>query len=288
MSEKILVTGASGQLGHLVIAALLQKVPATQVVAGARHPDKAADLAAKGVEVRALDYERPESIAAALVGIDKLLLISSSELGKRAAQHRNVIAAARQANLKLLAYTSVLHADSCVLGLAEEHRQTEQAIKESGIPAALLRNGWYSENYTASIPPALEHGAFLGSAGDGKIASAARKDYAAAAAAVLTAADNQAGMVYELAGDTAYTLSELAAEVSRQSGKTVVYQNLPEAEYRQILIGAGLPEPVAALLADSDVGASQGALFDDSGTLGRLIGHPTTPIRASVAAALAG
>jgi len=288
MSEKILVTGASGQLGHLVIDALLQRIPTAQIVAGARHTAKAADLAAKSVEVRTLDYERPETIATALADIDKLLLISSSELGKRAVQHRNVIAAARQANLKLLAYTSVLHADRSVLGLAEEHRQTEQALADSGISFVLLRNGWYSENYIASIPPALEHGAFLGSAGDGKIASAARKDYAEAAAAVLTAAKDQTGMIYELAGDAAYTLTELAAEVSRQAGKSVVYQNLPEADFRRILLDVGLPEPVAALLADSDVGASQGALFDDSGTLGRLIGHPTTPLKQSIAAALAG
>jgi len=286
MTEKILVTGASGQLGHLVIDALLQSLPADRVVAGARDTGKAADLAARGVEMRTLDYERPETLTAALVDIDKLLMISSSELGRRAAQHQNVIAAATQAGIKLLAYTSVLHAESSVLGLAEEHRQTEQALKDAGIPHVLLRNGWYSENYTVSIPPALEHGVFPGSAGDGKIASAARKDYAEAAAAVLTATDDQAGKVYELAGDSAYTLAELAAEVSRQAGKTVAYQDLPEAEYRKILIGVGLPEPLVALLADSDVGASRGALFDASGTLVKLIGRPTTPIGESIAAVL--
>jgi NAD(P)H dehydrogenase (quinone) len=271
-----------------VIAALLQRIPAKRIVAGARQTGKVADLAARGVEVRIVDYEAPATLSAALAGIDKLLLISSNELGRRASQHRNVIAAARQAQIKLLAYTSVLHADRSLLGLAEEHRQTEQALVASGLPCVLLRNGWYSENYTGSIPPAIAHGAFLGSAGEGKIASAARKDYAEAAAAVLTAADNQAGKVYELAGDSAYTLAELAAEATRQSGRPVVYQNLPEAEYRQILIDIGLPQPLAELLADSDVAASRGALFDDSGTLGKLIGRPTTPLAASIAAVLAG
>jgi len=276
MSEKILVTGASGQLGHLVVDALLKKVPAMQIVAGARTTEKAGNLAAQGVEVRALDYSRPESLGAALEGIDKLLLISSSEIGQRAVQHKNVIAAAQQAAVKLIAYTSVLHADSSVLGLAEEHRQTEQALKASGVPYVLLRNGWYTENYAVSVPGAVENGAFLGSAGAGRIASAARQDYAEAAAAVLVSAEPQAGKVYELAGDSAYTLTELAAEISRQVGKEIPYKDLPEEEYRKLLIQVGLPEPVAELLADSDAGAAKGALYDDSQTLSRLIGRPTT------------
>jgi len=287
MTEKILVTGASGQLGHLVIDALLKQIPATRIVAGARTTGKTADLVASGVEVRSLDYEQPETLDAALAGIDKLLLISSSELGRRAAQHRNVIAAAQRAGVKLLAYTSVLHADTSLLGLAEEHRQTEQALAASGLPFVLLRNGWYTENYAVSVPAAIEHGVFLGSAGAGRIASASRRDYAEAAAKVLVATENQAGKVYELAGDSAYTLAELSAEVTRRAGRSVVYRDLPEQEYRRILVGAGLPEPLAALLADSDVGASRGALFDDSGTLGRLLGRPTTPLAESLAAALA-
>jgi len=288
MSKKILVTGASGQLGHLVVDALLQKVPAAQIVAGARNTDKAADLAAQGIEVRALDYTRPETLDAALKGIDKVLLISSSEIGQRTLQHRNVIAAAQKATVGLLAYTSVLHADTSVLGLAGEHRATEAALREAGVPCVILRNGWYSENYVASLPSALEHGAFFGSAGDGRISSAARKDYAEAAVAVLTSDEKQAGKIYELAGDSAYTLAELVAEVSRQSGKEMVYRDMPEQEYREILLQAGLPEPVAALLADSDVGASKGALFDESHTLSRLIGRPTTPLAASIATVLAG
>jgi len=287
MSEKIFVTGASGQLGNLVVEALLKKIPASAVVAGARTASKAADLAESGIEVRAIDYTRPETLAAAFSGIDKLLLISSSEIGQRAPQHRNVIEAAKKAGVKLIVYTSVLHADRSVLGLAEEHRQTEQALATSGLPHVILRNGWYTENYAASIPPALEHGVFLGSAKEGRIASAARQDYAEAAAVVLTSKAEQGGKVYELAGDEAYTLPEFAAEVSRQSGKNVAYQDLPEADYRNVLINAGLPEPLAALLADSDTGAAQGALFDDSRTLSRLIGRSTTSLAEVIKAALA-
>lgn len=281
----IVVTGATGQLGRLVIAELLKTVPAEQIVAAVRHPDKAGDLAALGVQLRVADYTQPATLDSAFSGADKLLLISSSEVGQRFVQHRNVIDAAKRAKVGLVAYTSILRADSSPLGLAAEHKETEALLKDSGLPHVLLRNGWYTENYLASVPPALQHGVFIGSAGDGKIASAARADYAAAAAAVLTRAD-QAGKVYELAGDDAYTLSELAAEVTRQSGKTVVYQNLPQADFKAALIGAGLPEPIADLLAASDVGAAQGGLFDDGHQLSRLIGRPTTMLATLVKAAL--
>ena len=281
----IVITGASGQLGRLVITELLKTVPPAQIVAAVRHPGKASDLAALGVQLRVADYTQPATLDSAFAGADKLLLISSSEVGQRVAQHRNVIDAAKRARVGLIAYTSLLRADSSPLGLAAEHKETEALLKDSGLPHVLLRNGWYTENYLASIPPALQHGVFIGSAGDGRIASAARADYAAAAAAVLTRAD-QAGKVYELAGDEAYTLSELAAEITRQSGKTVVYQNLPQADFKAALIGAGLPEPIADLLAESDVGAAKGGLFDDSRQLSQLIGRPTTPLAALVAAAL--
>jgi NAD(P)H dehydrogenase (quinone) len=287
MSEKILVTGASGQLGHLVVDALLKGLPAGQVIAGARNTGKAGDLAARGVEVREVDYERPQTLDVALVGIDKVLLISSSEIGRRASQHKAVIEAAKRANIRLLAYTSVLHAENSVLGLAEEHRQTEQALLSSGIPYVILRNGWYTENYTSSLPMILEHGVICGSAKDGRISSAARLDYAEAAAAVLIAMDKYAGKIYELAGDEAYTLTGFAAEVARLSGKNIEYKDMPEDEYRKILIDAGLPEPLAALLADSDAGASKGALFDDSHLLRQLIGRPTTPLSRVIASALA-
>lgn len=279
------VTGASGQLGGLVIKALLEKVPADQVVALVRDPSRVSDLADKGVQIRQADYNQPETLTTALSGIDTLLLISSSEVGQRVPQHRNVIDAARQVGVKLLAYTSILHADSSPLGLADEHRETEAAIRASGVPAVILRNGWYSENYLAAIPIALEHGVVLGSAGDGRIASAPRADYAAAAASVLLA-ENQAGKIYELAGDTAYTLGELAAMIGQHSDKAVAYINLPEVEYKNALVDAGFPEPFAALLADSDVGASKGGLFDESHQMSQLIGRPTVPMMELVKAAL--
>jgi NAD(P)H dehydrogenase (quinone) len=286
LHPSILVTGASGQLGRLVVDALLKTVPATRIAVTVRSAGAGTVFAARGVQVLEADYDQPGTLDKAFAGIDRLLLISSNALGQRVAQHRTVIAAAKNAGVKLLAYTSVLHADTSLLGLADEHRQTEAAIKASGIPFVLLRNGWYTENYTASIPSALAHGALLGSAGDGLISSAAREDYAAAAAAVLAAGDDQAGRVYELAGDGAYTLARFAAEIAQQSGKAVGYHNLPEAEFKAVLVGAGLPEPVAALLSDSDAAASKGALFDDRRQLSRLIGRPTTPFAETVAAAL--
>jgi len=281
----IAITGATGQLGQLVIAALLKSVPASQIVAVVRNPAKADALAQQGVVVRQGDYGDEAALTRALDGVEKLLLISSSEVGQRAIQHRNVINAAKAAGVGFIAYTSVLHADTSPLGLAAEHIETENMLAASGIPYALLRNGWYSENYLASAPPALEHGVFLGAAGDGKIASATREDYAAAAAKVISE-EGHAGKVYELAGDTAWTLSELAAELSKQSGKNVVYQNLSEADYASALRGVGLPDAFASLLADSDTGASKGGLFDDSHTLSKLIGRPTTPLADSIKAML--
>ncbi|HWV16634.1 MAG TPA: SDR family oxidoreductase [Cellvibrio sp.] len=281
----IVITAASGQLGRLVIAELLKKLPAAEIVAAVRNPASVSDLAALGVQVRQADYTKPETLDAAFKGADKLLLMSSSEVGQRVAQHRNAIEAAKRAGVGLVAYTSILRADTSPLGLADEHKETETLLAASGLPYVLLRNGWYSENYLASIPAALAHGVYIGSAGEGKIASAARADYALAAAEVLSK-ENQAGRVYELAGDQAYTLSELAVEISRQSGKTVVYQNLSEADFKAALIGAGLPESFAALLADSDIGASKGGLFDDGHQLSRLIGRPTTSLEVLVKAAV--
>ncbi|WP_318366718.1 SDR family oxidoreductase [Enterobacter sp.] len=281
----IAITGATGQLGHFVIESLLKTVPASQIVAIVRNPAKADALASLGVVVRQADYTDEAAFTAALAGVEKLLLISSSEVGQRAAQHRNVINAARAAGVKFIAYTSLLHADTSPLGLHTEHVETEKMLADSGIPYALLRNGWYSENYLASAPAALAHGVFIGAAGEGKIASATRADYAAAAARVVSE-EGHAGNVYELAGDSAYTLSELAAELAKQSGKNVVYQNLSEADFAAALKGFGLPDGLADMLADSDTGASKGGLFDDSRTLSTLIGRPTTPIAESVKAIL--
>ncbi|WP_213714687.1 SDR family oxidoreductase [Cedecea lapagei] len=281
----IAITGASGQLGRFVIEDLLKTVKAEEIVAVVRNPAKVDDFASRGVQVREADYGDVSALAKAFSSVEKVLLISSSEVGQRATQHNNIIAAAKQAGVKLIAYTSLLHADKSPLALAEEHIVTEQQLKASGVPFVLLRNGWYTENYLASVPPAIQHGVFIGSAGEGKIASATRADYAAAAAKVMTL-DNQAGKVYELAGDRGWTLTELAAEVSQQSGKPVVYQNLNEADFKAALQGAGLPEGFAALLANSDAGAEKGGLFDDSHQLSKLIGRPTTSLRDSVKSAL--
>jgi NAD(P)H dehydrogenase (quinone) len=286
----IVITGATGQLGRLVIRSLLDRgAPAASLVAAVRQPAKAADLAALGVQVREADYERPETLRTALAGAEKVLLISSNDLGRRAAQHRHVIDAAREAGVALLAYTSVLRADTSELGLAGEHRETEAMLAASGVPHVRLRNGWYTENYLASVPAALQHGVLLGSAGQGRIASAARADYADAAAAVLLApVAEQAGRVHELAGSPAWTLAEFAAELSRLSGRTIPYQDMPQAAYLGVLVGAGLPGPLAELLADSDACAARGALDGDDAGLRALTGRGATPWQALLAEALRG
>ena len=279
----VAITGATGQLGRLTIAKLKTLLPAGQLVALARSPEKA-DL---GVETRTFDYDRPETLAPALAGVERLLLISSSEVGKRAPQHRAVIEAAKAAGVGVgeIVYTSLLHADRSPLSLAAEHVETEAALAESGIPHTILRNGWYAENYTGSIPTALQHGALIGAAGAGRVSGAARADYAEAAARVL-AEGGHAGQTYELAADDAWTLADLAAEISRQSGHDIPYVDLPEAEYAAALVKAGLPEGLAAAIAGWDAGAAQGALFDDGRALSRLIGRPTTPLADVVRAAL--
>jgi len=279
----IAVTGATGELGRLVIDRLKQRVPANQIVALVRDVHRAGTL---GVEARAADYTQPDALEAALAGVDTLLLISSSEIGQRVAQHTNVINAAKKAGVRRIVYTSLLHADTSTLSLAPEHVDTEKALQASGLTHTILRNGWYTENYMGAVGPALGLGTLYSSAADGRIASASRADYADAAVAVLTGQGHE-GKTYELAGDTAYTLAELAAEISSQSGKSIGYQSIPEAAYAAALVKAGVPEGFAAALASWDVAASQGALFDDSRVLSALIGHPTTPLAQSVKAALA-
>lgn len=281
--HRLFVTGATGQLGRLVIHELLKRVPASNIVAGVRSTDHdiARQFAAQGVEVRIADYTRTDTLSAAFEGIDRLLLISSSALGERHAQHKNVIDAAKAAGVGLLAYTSMLHADTSPLAMGEEHRQTEALLKASGLPFALLRHGWYTENHAESIPPALQHGAVLGSAGDGRFSSATRADFAEAAAVVLTT-DGHAGRIYELAGDESYTLADLAAAIAAAAGKPVVYKDMPKAAFKGVLIGMGLPEVLAELIADSDIGASKGGLEDNDHQLSGLIGRPTTPWRQTV------
>lgn len=277
------VTGASGQLGRLVIESLLGKVAPDQIVALARAPERVADLATRGVTVRAFDYDAPASLASGLAGVTRLLLVSGNAIGSRVPQHRAVIDAAKAAGVQLIAYTSLLRAQSSPMQMAVEHKATEDLLAASGVQHALLRNGWYTENYLMSAGPAIEHGVLIGSAGEGLVSGAARADYAEAAAVVLVR--GEAG-TFELAGDTGFTHVELAAALAEASGKPVAYQDLPQADYAKALEGAGLPGPFAAILADSDARVADGALFDDSRTLSGLIGRPTTPWRETIAAAL--
>ena len=277
------VTGATGQLGRLVVENLKHIAPSQDVLALVRSPEKAADL---GIPAKAFDYDAPEGLASALDGVDTLLLISGSEIGKRTAQHIAVIDAAKAAGVGHIVYTSLLHADTSTIGLAGEHVATEAALEASGIPHTLLRNGWYTENYMMGLPAAIEHKAMIGAAGEGRIASATRADFAEAAAKVLATPELQ-GKTYELAGDDSYTLSELAAAVSSQIGEEIPYINMPEAEFAGALEQAGMPADFASFLAHCDVEASKGVLFDGNRQLSQLIGRPTTPLADAVAQAVA-
>ena len=278
------VTGASGQLGKLVLDELLQKVDAGDVVALVRDPARLSDYAAKGVQVRQADYDDPASLDAALEGVDRVLLISGNAVGQRERQHGNVIDAAKKNGVSYLAYTSILNAQKSKLALAPEHVATENLLAQSGLDYDLLRNGWYSENYTGALQPAIEHGAIYGASGDGRLSTASRADLAAGAAAALVS--GKGGDVYELAGDQSWTMGEFAQEVSRQSGKTVEYVDQSESDYARTLEGAGLPPPVAAMLASTSTLSGQGELENDSKDLSRLSGRPTTPIGATIARAL--
>jgi NAD(P)H dehydrogenase (quinone) len=274
----IAVTAATGQLGRLAIAALQAR--GASPIALARSPEKAADL---GVETRAFDYTTADP--AALKGVTTLVLISSNDFNDRAGQHRRAIQAAKEAGVSRILYTSILKGDASPLILAQDHIATEADLRKAGIPATILRNGWYTENYTGALGAALAHGAMIGAAGNGQVASAARKDFAEAIA--VTALDaSHAGMTYELAGDTAHTGADFAAAVAKAAGKPVAYVSMPQADYAEALIGFGLPEGFAQILADSDARAGEGALNDSSHTLSRLIGRPTTPIAETIAAAL--
>jgi len=283
----IVVTGATGQLGRHVLEALLERgVPAEEIVAAGRSVEKLADFAARGVQVKAMDYADAGSVAAALKGAKRVLLISGSEVGQRVDQHRTVIEAARAEGVELLAYTSIANADTTAMLLADEHKATEALLRESGVPFVLLRNGWYLENYTEQLPGTLAQGAVAGSAGDGKVSGASRADYAHAAAAVLVA-DDQAGKVYELGGDDAFSMADLAAEISAATGRTISYNDLPAEEYAGLLTGVGVPGAFAEILADSDLGIARGDLLVSSGDLRRLIGRPTTSLGQAVRSAAA-
>jgi len=279
---KIGITGATGHLGRLVVEKWKERVDPKIIVALVRTPEKVSDNA---IEARRFNYDEPDNLSKSLEGIDHLLLISGSEVGKRRQQHENVIKAAKQAGVKWIVYTSLLHADKSTISLADEHRATEAALKASGIAHTILRNGWYTENYTASITASVKNGAFIGCAGEGKISSAARDDYAEAAVVVLTSV-NQQGKVYELAGDKHYTLTELAAEVSRQTGIKIHYKNLTEQEYAATLTSFGMPDELAKAIAGYDAAASRNDLFDDSKQLSQLIGRSTTTLAQSIKEAL--
>lgn len=282
----ILVTGATGTLGRLTIDALLERGIATgQIAALVRNPEKAEDLRARGIDVRVGSYDEPETLDAALAGVDRVVFISGSEVGQRVRQHQNVVDAAVRAGVSLVAYTSVVRADTSPLGLAVEHKATEEMLAASGLSHVLLRNSWYLENYTAQIPTTLDHGVLLGAAGDGRLNAATRVDFAEAAA-VVVAEEGHAGQVYELGGDSAFTLAEYAAELASQAGAAVTYQDLSVADYAAALVGAGLDEGYAMALATSDDAIKDGALLVETGDLSRLIGRPTTTMAEAIKAAL--
>ncbi|OTP76481.1 SDR family oxidoreductase [Caballeronia sordidicola] len=281
----IAVTGANGNLGQLVVNGLLKTVPATQIVAAVRSPEKAADLRALGVQVREADYDRPETLLKAFEGVEKVLLISAVVPGQRFRQHKAVIDAARQVGVKVIAYTSMLRADSSSLILAEEHKETEAYLKRTGLDFVLLRNGWYLETNTGAIAAALAHGAIIGSAGLGRFASASRADYAGAAVAVLTR-DGHENKTYELVGNHSFSMPEFAEEVSRQAGKPIAYNNLPPADYATALLGFGLPKFVVDVVIDADVKSAKGELDSSSNDLSELLGRSTTSMSEAVRVAL--
>ncbi|MEY7980012.1 SDR family oxidoreductase [Streptomyces pilosus] len=282
----IVVTGATGHLGRHVVEQLLEKVPAEQVTAVVRDARKAADLAGRGVRIAVADYSAPETFDGLFAAGDKVLLISGNEVGgDRVGQHRTVIDAAKAAGVALLAYTSA--PGSLTAALADDHRATEEILLGAGVPYVLLRNGWYHENYTENLAPVLAHHAVLAAAGEGRVSSASRADYAAAAVAVLTGEGHE-DRTYELGGDEAWSLAEYAAELSRQTGEEIVYTQVTPEALTGILAGAGVPEPMAAVLAGVDASIEKGELVVDSGDLSRLAGRPTTPLAEAVTAALKG
>ena len=282
---KIVVTGATGHLGRLTVEALLRRgVRAEEITATGRRTETLTDLAERGVTVRRADYTDPASLREAFAGADRLLLVSGSEVGQRVEQHASAIDAAVEAGVDLVAYTSISKADTSSLLLAEEHRATEKLLADAGLPHVLLRNSWYIENYIAQLPIYLEHG-IAGAAGKGRVSAATRADYAEAAAAVLIE-DGHAGATYELGGP-AVTMSELARVVSDAAGTQVGYQDMPVEQYTQVLVGAGLPEPVAAVFADGDRGVRDGELQVDPADLEKLLGRPATPLADAVKADLA-
>jgi NAD(P)H dehydrogenase (quinone) len=274
----LVVTGATGQLGHLVVEHLLARgTDPVTIVATGRRTEALADLAAQGVRTAKVDFADPATLDSALESGDTVLLVSSSEVGQRVAQHAAVIDAAKRAGVARLVYTSALRADTSPLILAPEHKATEELIHASGLPFTILRNGWYTENYGQSVDQAKATGSFVGSVGDGLVSSASRTDYAEAAAVVLTT-DGHEGKAYELAGDVAWSHPELAQAIGEVIGREVVYQDLSPEDHLKALLAAGLDEGTAGFVVALDGNTRDGLLADTSGDLSRLIGHPTTPL----------
>ena len=278
-----LVTAASGRLGRLVVERLIETVGADDVIATARDTAKLADVADRGVTVRALDYTRPDTIADALDGAESVLLISGTDFGHRTEQHRAVIDAAVAAGVEHLAYTSLLRADTSASPMAPEHRATEELLAAAPLTTSLLRHGWYIENYTENLAPVLAGGAVIGAAGDGNVAAATRADYADADVAVLTDRSKWGG-TYELAGEP-FTLADYAAVVSTTTGREIPYVEMSPADLRAALVGGGLPEFMADMLVQGDLGIAQGELDGDPSTLRELAGD-LTPLSRAVADAV--
>lgn len=275
---KIAITGATGQLGKLIIETLLKEIDASNIIALVRDENKAKDIENKGIELRPFDYDLPETLVPALQGVDKLLLISANEVGRRTPQHKAVVDAAIEAHVPYIAYTSLLRANTNLLALAKEHRETESLIQQSGLQYTLLRNNWYNENYIYNIQQVAEHGVLYGSALDSKISSASRQDYAEAAAKVLTSEGHE-GKIYELAGSNSFTLYDLAAYVTQASAKSVIYENISPEDYLAALVSLGLPDGLAQVIVDADVQALNGTLYSDSKDLENILGRKTTSIK---------
>jgi NAD(P)H dehydrogenase (quinone) len=280
------VTGATGKLGRLVLDELLTKTDAKDVVALARDPTALQAYDQLGVQVRKADYDDPASVEAALQGVDRVLLISGNAVGQRERQHGAVIEAAKKAGVSYLAYTSVLNAQASKLLLAAEHMLTENLLGKSGLNYDVLRMPWYSENYTGSLAPAIEHGAIYGATGEGRLSTATRADLAGGAVGALL--NSPGGKIYEFAGDQSWSMPEFAAEVGRQAGKPVEYINQSESDYAKTLESVGLPPPAAGFLASTSYLAGLGELYSESKDLSTLSGRPTTPIGETIAAALKG
>ena len=276
----IIITGATGHLGRKVIEALIRRgADPADIVAGGRNADRLRSLRTDlGVKAVHLDYDDSDSLDAAFKGATKALLVSGSNLGERVAQHQRVIDAARKAGIGLLAYTSVLHADESSLAVAPDHRKTEKSLRESGLHYAILRNGWYSENFAGDVKQAAESGTIVSAAGTGRISSAAREDYAEAAAAVLLSDGGLVDSVIELAGDEAWTYDDLAQVAARLLGRPVSYRNVTSQELEKNLKAAGVPAPGVQWVVKLAQDISHDELLGPAGELSRIIGRPTTSL----------